>query len=225
MIPLRDSVRPRRRAWANYTIIAANVAVFIWQLMMTRAELTRFVAHYAVVPALLWQQPFGPGPFGWPPPVLSLITAAFIHGGWVHLGGNMLYLWVFGDNVEDRLGHLGFLSFYLVGGAVANLAHAVANFSSPLPALGASGAVAAVLGAYLVAFPRARVLALIPLGFFIRIAEVPAVFFLALWFLLQFVSGLGALGAGAGAGVAWWAHIGGFVAGIAAMWPLRMRGR
>jgi len=232
MIPLRDSVRPRRRPWVSYVIIAANLLVFAYQLTLTRLQLTHFAAQYGMVPARFWAGLFGgaggPGPFGGAAAGLALtlaplFTSQFIHGGWLHLGGNMLYLWVFGDNVEDRLGHLGYVVFYLLAGAAANVAHAAAGTGSLLPAVGASGAIAGVLGAYLVAFPRARVLTLVPLGPFLRVIEVPAVLLLALWFLLQLLNGVAGLGMTGGAGVAWWAHIGGFLAGVVVMMFLSRR--
>jgi membrane associated rhomboid family serine protease len=153
----------------------------------------------------------------------SILVSMFLHGGWAHLLGNMLYLWIFGDNVEDRLGHLKYLVFYLACGWAATLAHAWANPQSAMPAIGASGAIAGVLGAYLVIFPRARVLTLIPLGFFLRLTELPAVIVLGLWFVLQLFSGVASLGArtAEAGGVAWWAHIGGFAVGLAVGFAVR----
>jgi len=239
MIPLRDSVRSQRRPWVTYVIIAANLLVFAYQLTLTRLQLAHFAVQYGMVPARFWAGLFSgagaPGHLGLvglgglggvaglAVTLAPLFTATFIHGGWLHLGGNMLYLWVFGDNIEDRLGHLGYVVFYLLAGAAANIAHAAAGAGSLVPAVGASGAIAGVLGAYLVAFPRARVLTLVPLGPFLRVIEVPAVFLLALWFLLQLANGVAGLGMPAGAGVAWWAHIGGFLAGVVVMMFLRRR--
>jgi membrane associated rhomboid family serine protease len=140
----------------------------------------------------------------------------FLHGGWMHLIGNMLYLWIFGDNIEDRLGHVKYVIFYFLAGFAATLAHGFANTASPIPSIGASGAIAGVLGAYLILFPHARVLTLIPLGFYTQMRELPALLVLGLWFVLQFFSGVADLGARSEqtSGVAWWAHIGGFVAGV-----------
>ena len=147
----------------------------------------------------------------------------FLHGGWLHLGGNMLYLWIFGDNVEDKLGHIRYLAFYIVCGLAASILHVFVDSTSIVPTVGASGAIAGVLGAYLLLFPRARVVTLIPIFVFIQVAELPALLVLGFWFVMQFFNGLMSLGyqtAGMG-GVAWWAHIGGFVAGLALVIPLR----
>jgi membrane associated rhomboid family serine protease len=155
---------------------------------------------------------------------LSVVTSMFLHGGWLHLIGNMLYLWIFGNNIEDRFGRLGFLIFYLAGGVAAVVAQVAVDPTSPIPLVGASGAIAATLGAYLVLFPRARVLALVFLGFFYQLLEIPAVIVLGFWFVLQLVDGIASLGlAGAEGGVAFFAHIGGFVAGVAI--GLLVRGR
>ena len=217
MIPLRDSIRPRRRPIVNPALILANVLVFFYQLTLGHEQLFEFFVRYGVVPARFQ------GVLGFLYLVLSgqwaipatVVTAMFLHGGWMHLIGNMLYLWVFGDNVEDRLGRLGYLLFYLAAGVVANLAQVAADPSSTTPLIGASGAVAGVLGAYFVTFPRSRVLALVPLGFFITMTEVPAVLFLFLWFALQLLNGVASIGFPQIAGqIAWWAHIGGFVAGM-----------
>ena len=143
-------------------------------------------------------------------PWLTMLTCIFLHGSWMHILGNMWFLWIFGDNVEDRLGHVGYLFFYLGSGIAASLAHYLTDPSSTVPTVGASGAIAGVMGAYFVWYPHSRVHALVPVFGFLQFMEVPAAFFLGLWFLMQFLSGLGPSGAG---GVAWWAHIGGFAAG------------
>ncbi|MGO0122189.1 rhomboid family intramembrane serine protease [Desulfothermobacter acidiphilus] len=143
---------------------------------------------------------------------LPFFTSMFLHGGWIHILGNMLYLWVFGDNVEDIMGRLRFIVFYLTTGLIGGLAHVWINADSSIPTIGASGAIAGVLGAYFVCFPRARVLTLVPIFFFITLVELPAVLFLFLWFGLQFLSGVAALKV-PGEAVAWWAHIGGFISG------------
>ncbi len=147
----------------------------------------------------------------------------FLHGGWAHLLGNMLYLWIFGDNIEDQVGRRTYIAFYLFCGWFATMAHAYINADSPVPAIGASGAISGVLGAYLVMFPKTRVLTLIPLGYFIRLAELPALAVLGMWFVLQLLSGTMSLGA-RGGGVAFWAHIGGFVAGMALGYLFKRRG-
>lgn len=176
-----------------------------------------FIFRYGVVPARLQEA----GGFlfslvtGQWTVASTVVTAMFLHGGWMHLIGNMLYLWVFGDNVEDRLGRLQYLLFYLLTGVVANLAQVLADPQSPVPLIGASGAVAGVLGAYFLTYPRARVLTLMPLGIFITMVQVPAVVFLFLWFVLQLLNGVASIGIPQIAGqVAWWAHIGGFITGM-----------
>lgn len=228
MIPLRDSVRSRRFPLVTVLLIAANVIVFGYELTLTSRELIVFAATWGFTPATL----FGggttpPPPFGLPgvgagavPATVTLITSTFIHAGPLHIIGNMLFLWVFGDNVEDRLGKLRFLGFYLLAGVVANVTHALAGAGSDVPVIGASGAVAGVLGAYFIAYPRARVTSLVFLGVFVTLARVPAVIFLVLWFAYQLLMGLFAIGA-PGQIVAWWAHIGGFAMGALAYLLLR----
>lgn len=217
MIPLRDNIRPQRRAVINPALILINVLVFFYQLTLHQGALMDFIFRYGVVPARLQEA----GGFlfslvtGQWTVASTVVTAMFLHGGWMHLIGNMLYLWVFGDNVEDRLGRLQYLLFYLLTGVVANLAQVLADPQSPVPLIGASGAVAGVLGAYFLTYPRARVLTLMPLGIFITMVQVPAVVFLFLWFVLQLLNGVASIGIPQIAGqVAWWAHIGGFITGM-----------
>jgi len=222
MIPLRDSTRSRTFPWLTVGFIVINVLVWAYELSLDRQELARFFFTWGLVPKRLMAELFlGAAPMapGLPPAWLTAVTSTFIHGGWLHIIGNMLYLWVFGDNVEDRLGRPLFLVFYLAGGAAAGLAHVLAGPGAMVPTVGASGAVAGVLGAYFIAFPRARVLTLVPLGFFLTLVEVPALLFLVIWFLIQFISGIASLGVASQiqTGVAWWAHIGGFVVGVAVM--------
>ncbi|NLC76226.1 MAG: rhomboid family intramembrane serine protease [Clostridia bacterium] len=211
MIPLRDSIRPRRRPFVNWLIIGINIYAFILQLSLSPAELQQFFQQFGIIPARISGFEFSMLFTGTWTPLLPLFTAMFLHGGWWHLLGNMLYLWVFGDNIEDRLGHLGYLIFYLLMGIAASLTHVWSDPTSTVPMIGASGAVAGVLGAYFITFPRARVVALVPVFFFLTFTEIKAVYFLFFWFLLQALSGLGSI-PGAQA-VAWWAHIGGFIAG------------
>ncbi len=218
MIPLRD-VNPRVRVpIVNIALIVANVLMFLWELSLgPRLEGT--LASVAFVP----REFFAPG--GVAGEGVDILTSMFLHGGWLHLIGNMLYLWIFGDNVEDRMGHGRYLIFYLVCGYAAALAHAVFNPASSLPAIGASGAVAGVLGAYLVLFPRARVMTLIPLGFYIAMRELPALFVLGLWFVMQLFTGVASIGVTTAetGGVAWFAHIGGFVAGLVLVFVFRRK--
>jgi len=198
-------------------LIVANVLIYLHELALGPL-LPRFVHAYGLVPARLveWTalggDPLDPARF------LPLFTSMFWHGGFLHLAGNMLYLWIFGDNVEDRLGHLRFLLFYVAAGAAAGLTHVALSPASTLPTVGASGAIAGVLGAYLVTFPRARVLTLIPIIIIPWFVEIPAFVYLVLWFVMQLLEGVGSLGAPVeNGGVAVWAHIGGFVAGVVLM--------
>jgi len=222
MIPIRDSIRSRRVPYVTLGLIGANALVFVYQLTLPAEQLRELYLTYAMIPARVGHPLTLLIPSHWPE-VASVLTAMFLHAGWFHFLGNMLYLWVFGDNVEDSMGPARFLVFYLAVGAVGNLSHAVTNLTSQVPTVGASGAIAGVLGAYFMSFPRARVLALIPIGLFVTITEVPAVLFLLLWFLLQLVSGLASLGGGIASGTAWWAHIGGFVAGVLLVAAFRRR--
>ena len=214
MIPLRDVIPSRTIPFFTITIIVLNAIAFLFELSLPESTLERFMYTYGVVPARL------------DPP--TIVTSMFLHSGWLHFLGNMLYLWIFGDNVEDRLGHARFVVFYLLCGAAAALAHVWINPDSVIPTIGASGAIAGVMGAYFVLYPHSRVLALVPLFIIWEIVEVPAIFFLGIWFLMQFFSGVGSLVARSGVesgGVAFWAHIAGFVAGVAAVLVLRKPSR
>lgn len=211
MIPLRDSVRPRNKPYINWLIIAINLYVFVREIMLPPEQLNQLFFYLGVIPSNVMYLLFNGSVTD--PYMLTFITAMFLHGGWMHVLSNMLFLWVFGDNVEDRLGHLRYLLFYLGTGILASLAHIMASPTSEVPIVGASGAIAGVLGGYFVSFPRARILALVPIIFFFTLMEIPAVVFLALWFILQLFNGAASLG-GAVNTVAWWAHIGGFVAGV-----------
>jgi len=212
MIPLRDTIKSKTVPFVNYTLIALCGGVFLYELSLG-ARVGHFLRTTGVTPAdvsaSLLQGHLVVRP------ALTLLSSMFIHGGWMHLLGNMLFLYVFGDNVEDRLGHGSYLAFYLLSGAGAALVQVYAQPDSTAPLVGASGAISGVLGAYFLLYPRARVLTLIPLFVFFPVVELSAFFFLGFWFLLQFVQGaLAAAGGDAAAGgVAWWAHAGGFVAG------------
>jgi len=207
MIPIRDSVRSRRRPLFVYAIVAVNTLVFLNELSMGR-EIVRFFYEYGLVAREFWRADSLLDRF------IPVVTSMFVHAGWVHFGGNMLYLWIFGDNVEDRMGHGRFLVFYLICGALAALAQLIVNPNSTAPMVGASGAIAGVLGAYLRMFPRSRIIAVVPVFFFFQLAEVPAAFFLVFWFFIQLASGSLAFVAMQQGGTAFWAHIGGFVAGF-----------
>jgi membrane associated rhomboid family serine protease len=237
VIPLRDMLPTRRFPVVTVVLIAVNVAVFAYQLMLG-GRVGAFVASYAMTPfeithgadivgrssGLAVQH--APGP---PIIYLTLITSMFMHGGLVHLGGNMLYLWIFGNNVEDYLGRAKFTVFYLLCGLGGHAAQIAVSRDSTVPTLGASGAIAGVLAAYLILYPKARVLSLIFLGIFIRVIEIPAFLLILFWILLQSLQGFASLGAGqmAQGGVAWFEHIGGFAAGLVLLMILSrgLRGR
>lgn len=206
MIPIRDEIKTRIVPVVNYALIAANVLMFLYMLSMG-SGVEAWVQRNALVPVNI-SSGLDLGD------LKALLMSMFMHAGWMHLIGNMLYLWIFGDNIEESLGHMGYLVFYLLGGAAAALAHILTAPGSQVPAVGASGAVAAALGAYLVLYPHSRVYTFIPLGFFSRLTLVPAIVVLGLWFVLQLFSGVASLGASDGGGVAFWAHIGGFVFGV-----------
>jgi membrane associated rhomboid family serine protease len=225
MIPLRDTIPSHSFPAATVLFIALNVLAFLYELSLGRA-LDAFIMQYGAVP-LRFILAGQIEEVSTVERFLPLFTSMFLHGGWLHLGGNMLYLWVFGDNVEDRLGHVGFLVFYLACGLVAALTQIYIHPTSKVPMVGASGAVAGVLGAYLILFSHSRVLALIPILFFFQVIELPALLFLVFWFLMQFLNGAVAITAApySTGGVAWWAHIGGFVSGMALgfLFPKRKR--
>lgn len=218
MIPLKDDIPSRRFPAINAALIAVNCAVFLYEAGQG-AGLQQFIVRYGVVPARL----LADGSAGWP----TILTSMFLHGGWAHLLGNMLYLFIFGDNVEDALGHLRYLLFYLLCGTAAAWSHVLSGPASVVPTVGASGAIAGVLGAYLVLFPRAGVLTLIPLGFFFRVVRIPALVVLGFWIVLQVILGVASLPTAHGAqgGTAWFAHIGGFAAGLALVKPMAWRPR
>ncbi|HUL75269.1 MAG TPA: rhomboid family intramembrane serine protease [Vicinamibacterales bacterium] len=212
MIPIRDVIPSRTTPWVTTALIGANGLVFLYELTLSDRGLMAFFYAYGLVPAR----------FSWS----AAFTSMFLHSGWVHIGGNMLSLWIFGDNVEDRLGHGRFLVFYLLVGLIANLAQTVAGPGSTLPLVGASGAIAGVMGAYFVMFPTSRVLVLLFLFVFVDVVEIPAVFFLGFWFLAQILGGVGRIAdSSVSGGVAFWAHAGGFLSGILLVWVFRKRER
>ncbi len=208
MIPLRDENPTYIFPFITVGIVLLNCLLFLYQLSWGRGLILRLgVIPYEIIHGVDLPPPS-------PIPVrLTPFTSMFMHGGFLHIGGNMLYLWIFGDNVEEQLGHLRFLLFYLGCGLAAEGVQILTNPQSTIPLIGASGAIAGVLGAYLVRFPRARVLTLVILGYFIRVMRVPAFLLLGLWFLIQLLNGIPSLGGGVSGGVAWFAHIGGFAAG------------
>lgn len=218
MIPLRDTIRSSRFPAVTVGIIGVNVLVFLMELNLGPSGLERLFYAWGIVPLRFTHPRLEANYF-------TLLTSMFLHGGWMHIIGNMWSLWIFGDNVEDRMGRWGFVCFYLLSGLAAGALHIVTNPYSRVPTVGASGAIAGVMGAYLLLFPHSTVVTLIPFFIFMQVIEVPAVLFLGFWFLTQLFSGtlsLGAAGAQAG-GVAWWAHIGGFLVGVLWALPLRRR--
>lgn len=207
MIPLRDDIPSSTFPIVNYLLIAANLAVFGFELSLGRS-LDQYIYTHAVIPAQVVSVGLTADQF------VRMTVTMFFHGGWLHVLSNMLYLWIFGDNVEDRMGHFKYFVFYLVTGYIATFAHIFFYPQSNTPLVGASGAIAGVLGAYLILFPRARVLTLIFIFIFIQVIPIPALVFLGFWFLLQLLSGTASAYGQAAQGVAFWAHVGGFVAGM-----------
>ena len=207
MIPLKDTIPSRTFPIITIFLIIINVLIFFFEVS-SGPNLERLLFTYGLIPKRYFlvshlnrYMPF--------------FTAMFLHGGWVHLLGNMWYLWIFGDNVEDAIGHKNFLLFYIICGIAAGFTHVYAHSSSPLPTIGASGAVSGVMGGYFVLFPYARIITLVPVFFFISIIQIPAIFFLFFWFMIQFFNGtFSIISPYTFTGVAWWAHIGGFVWGI-----------
>ncbi len=217
VIPIRDDVPTQRRAVVVGLLVLANVVVFAHELALQAgpggpAALEAFLRRYGLVPRVF----LAGGPRAW----ITALSSMFLHGNVLHIAGNLLYLWIFGNNVEDLLGHARFAVFYLACGLVAAAAQVASAPASHLPTIGASGAISGVLGAYLVSYPSARVRTVIPLGFLWPTVLVPAVVFLVLWFAMQLFSGLATVGTERG-GVAWWAHVGGFLAGAALARPMR----
>ncbi len=211
MIPLRDNVRSRRFPLVSVTLIIINVIIFIYEISLNHVQLNELISTLGVIPRRVTGMVYGQVTFA--AAVFPLFSAMFLHGGWFHLLGNMLYLWIFGDNVEDRVGRGKYIILYLAAGLIGSLAQIRANPLAAEPVIGASGAIAGVLGAYFISFPRAKVLTLLPIFFFITFVEIPAFIFLFIWFITQWLSGFATLGV-AGNMVAWWAHIGGFLTGV-----------
>ncbi|MEO0226031.1 MAG: rhomboid family intramembrane serine protease [candidate division WOR-3 bacterium] len=215
MIPLRDDIRSQRLPIVNFILIGLNCLVYIYEVGLGQ-ELRFFINDFGFVPYNLIYNTDAHS-------ILTLFTSMFIHANFLHIAGNLLYLWVFGDNVEDVFSPIGFLFFYLVCGLAGSLLHTLFSARSVIPSVGASGAISGVMGGYFLLYPRARVLALVPLGFFMRLIYVPAVFFLGFWFVLQLLYGFALWGANAG--VAYFAHIGGFVAGVIIALPFKFKQR
>lgn len=227
MIPLKDMTPRRSLPAVTLLLIVVNVGVFIHQIALGPSAGDLFVRTYGLVPAKI--QLALAGRYAFSQALIPLFTCMFLHGGFLHILGNMWFLWIFGANVEDRLGSIPYLFFYLVCGIVSGVAQFAFSWGSHVPSIGASGAISGVLGAYIVFFPGSRILTLIPLFIIWFTARIPAIVFIGLWFLIQFLSGISSLGAttaSAAGGVAWWAHVGGFLFGTALAWvasPSRQR--
>ena len=201
MFPVSDVIPSRTTPYVTIGIILLNTFAFLFEWQMSDRELQLFLLEYGAVPAYL--------------SLPSILTSMFLHSGWLHFGGNMLYLWIFGKNVEDAFGRVRYLVFYLLCGIVAAFGQIAMNPQSTLPTIGASGAIAGVMGAYFVLYPHSRVLTAVFILFFLDLVEIPAIFFLGIWFFMQLFSGVGSIGASsAGGGVAFWAHIAGFLTGL-----------
>jgi hypothetical protein len=221
MIPIRDRNPSGTFPYVTIGIIIVNILIFLYELslgsglgefIMKFGVVPLKVSYYSQVPDLTFINTFFP-----------FISSMFLHGGFVHLIGNMWFLWIFGDNIEDKLGHFKFIAFYFLCGIIASSVHVFFNSQSNVPCVGASGAIAGVLGAYMVTFPRARVVTIVPLFVFIQVMELPAMVVLGFWFVIQFFNGAASITASAsGAGVAWWAHIGGFAAGVIILYIIRI---
>jgi len=213
MIPLRDTQPSYTFPFVTVAIIVLNVLAFLYEFSMDPYEFNFFIAHYGVIPTRLeW---------------MDVLTSIFLHGGWLHLIGNMWFLWIYGDNVEDILGHSQFLIFYLLCGLAATMVHVVFNGDSRVPTIGASGAIAGVMGAYVVKFPHSKITTLVPVFVFITTMEIPAYLILLYWFVIQFFSGVGSMGHShlSQGGVAWFAHVGGFLAGVLLILVMRTQDR
>jgi membrane associated rhomboid family serine protease len=223
MIPIKDDIPSRGYPIVNVTLIVINVVVFLFELSLG-PKLESFIRAFAVIPVKYFYSGIRLEDgsvilFSLEERIIPLFTSMFLHGGWLHLISNMLYLWIFGDNVEDRMGHFRYILFYLLCGLAAAFAHIVTNAKSDVPTIGASGAIAGVLGAYLMLYPFARVVVVIPILFFWDVIKLPALIVLGFWFVTQIFQGTLALAieTSATGGVAWWAHIGGFVFGMIAV--------
>jgi membrane associated rhomboid family serine protease len=215
MFPLYDTVRSRRFPVVNLMLILINIVAFLYEIQMDASTLKEFIFEWGLIPARLLGNPST----AW----RTIFTSMFLHGGWFHIINNMWVLFIFGDNVEARMGGIRYLIFYLLSGVAAVLLQTYILPSSAVPMIGASGALAGVLGAYLILFPHSRIASLVPILFIFTIIEIPAVIFLLFWFALQLYSGLFAIQGSSGSGIAWWAHIGGFIFGVAMVFFFRTR--
>lgn len=220
MLPLKDTMRAQTQSWVNWSLIAVNAVVFLYEISLAQTPLERFILNFGLVPAEI--------DFSRPLSLIPFFTHMFLHGGWVHFLSNMWILFIFGDNVEDKMGHRRYLLFYILAGLAAGLLQFLFIRTGTTPLIGASGAIAGVLGSYFLFFPKARIYTFIPVFILPWIVEIPAILFLAFWFVTQLVYGLLAVTTAGGAqagGIAWWAHIGGFIFGLLLAKPFSMRRR
>lgn len=231
MIPLKDDIPSKTFPIVNITLIVINVVVFFFELMLG-SHLQVFIEQFGVIPIKYFYEgiQLSTGEviyFSGYSRIIPLFSSIFLHGGWFHLFGNMLYLWIFGDNVEDRMGHFRYLIFYILCGLSASITHIIMNSESSVPTIGASGAIAGVLGAYMFLYPNAKVIVLLPIFIFFEVIQLPALFVLGLWFVMQLFQGTLALSVESSAtgGVAWWAHIGGFIFGAIAVHIFKRKSR
>lgn len=219
MFPIRDNIPSQRVPYINYAIVAVNVFVWLYQITLPTSQLEALFYQWGLVPAH-YSQPTLSAHLSWQELAGPFVTSMFTHGGWMHVIGNLWMLWIFGDNVEDFLGHGRYALFYLLTGIGAGLVHLFTNWDSVVPTVGASGAIAGVMGAYLILYPTARVLTVVPVFIVLVPLHVPALLFIGLWFVMQFLSGTFSLMGAPDGGIAWWAHIGGFVFGVFLLWLL-----
>jgi rhomboid family protein len=222
MIPLKD-LKPRTHfPVVTVALIVINFLVFFHQISLAPFARDTFVMKYSLLPVRVQGALIGRH-FTLVQGFLPFLTSMFLHAGWMHIIGNMWFLWIFGGNVEDRLGHFVYLGLYMICGLGSGAVQTIFDWGSTIPSLGASGAIAGILGAYIVFFPSSRILTLVPLFFWFFLARVPAVLFIGLWFIVQFLSGLSSFRSALGGGVAWWAHVGGFLLGATLVWGMRRR--
>jgi membrane associated rhomboid family serine protease len=218
MFPLRDTIRPKTRPVVNTILIVLNILVFFYEFSLGR-RMESFIYEFGLTPIQFFKA-LDHNPLS---AVIPIFTSMFLHGGWLHLLGNIWFLYIFGDNVEDRVGHVPYIFFYLLCGIGSALTQTFSQSGSNVPMVGASGAIAGVLGAYFMLYPHSKILTLVPIFIFIQIMEIPAVIFLFFWFLWQFIQGGLASTSPAQGGVAWWAHIGGFIVGLALIFLFKKR--
>jgi membrane associated rhomboid family serine protease len=214
MFPLRDDNPTKIAPVVTWALIAVNIAVFVYRLSLAPRDAQIFAGQFGAIPAVVLGTKSLPDQFAVIPPLMSIVTSMFLHGGWMHLVGNMWFLWIFGNNIEEAMGHVRYLAFYLICGILASASHILSNPESVIPSIGASGAIAGVMGAYIMLYPRARVWTLIFLGFFVRVMHIPAGVILGFWILIQLVNGSIMAGSQDIGGIAFWAHVGGFIAGV-----------